>query len=216
MEKKIYSAIQSIQGELCSDGISKDKENKTQGYKFRGIDDILNALAPLFKKHSLFVVPRVLSRAVERAETKAGGNLFYSTVDVEFDFICSQDGSQLTARVVGEAMDSADKSTNKAMSAAMKYACILTFCIPTEGDNDADSTTHEVKPKPETKPQKLPDDSAMYQSVAKAISEATTKKRLNEIEVKMTGVMSEGNLFQESYDALTKMIKNKLTTLEQK
>jgi D-mannonate dehydratase len=41
-------------------------------------------------------------------------------------------------------MDSGDKASNKAMSAAYKYAAFQAFCIPTEGDNDADSTTHEV------------------------------------------------------------------------
>lgn len=40
-------------------------------------------------------------------------------------------------------MDTADKSTNKAMSAAYKYLCLQLFCIPTEGDNDADATTLE-------------------------------------------------------------------------
>ena len=49
--------------------------------------------------------------------------------------------------MIGEAMDRSDKATNKAMSAAYKYACFQTFCIPTEGDNDADFTTHEVKEK---------------------------------------------------------------------
>ena len=42
-------------------------------------------------------------------------------------------------------MDSGDKATNKAMSAAFKYAAFQAFAIPTESDNDADSTTHEVK-----------------------------------------------------------------------
>ena len=45
-------------------------------------------------------------------------------------------------------MDTADKATNKAMSAAYKYMAMEVFCIPTEGDNDADATTHEVKAKP--------------------------------------------------------------------
>ena len=48
----------------------------------------------------------------------------------------------------GEAMDSGDKATNKAMSAAYKYAAMQAFCIPTEGDNDADATTHEVAAEP--------------------------------------------------------------------
>jgi hypothetical protein len=41
-------------------------------------------------------------------------------------------------------MDTGDKSTNKAMSMAMKYASLLTFCIPTEGE-DADAATHDLK-----------------------------------------------------------------------
>jgi hypothetical protein len=53
-----------------------------------------------------------------------------------------------TARTFGEAMDSGDKATNKAMSAAYKYVTFQTFCIPTEGDNDADLTTHETVPTP--------------------------------------------------------------------
>jgi len=65
-------------------------------------------------------------------------------VEAEFDFVSVKDGSKVTARSFGEAMDSADKATNKAMSAAYKYTAFQTFCIPTEGDNDADAHTQEV------------------------------------------------------------------------
>src|SRR5690606_36136914 len=40
------------------------------------------------------------------------------------------------------------KATNKAMSAAYKYAAFQAFAIPTEGDNDADAHTHEVAARP--------------------------------------------------------------------
>ena len=56
----------------------------------------------------------------------------------------AEDGSKTTARMIGEAMDSGDKATNKAMSAAYKYAAFQTFAIPTEGTPDADAETHEV------------------------------------------------------------------------
>jgi hypothetical protein len=93
-------------------------------------------------------VPFVDSERQDERQTKSGGALFYSHVGVKFLFCSAEDGSAIECRVVGEAMDSADKSTNKAMSAAMKYACILTFCIPTEGDNDADlHTLPEIEPK---------------------------------------------------------------------
>ena len=69
------------------------------------------------------------------------------TVKCEFDFVAAEDGASHCVTVYGEAMDSGDKAKNKAMSAAMKYACLQTFCVPTEGDNDADATTHEVVSK---------------------------------------------------------------------
>ena len=76
-----------------------------------------------------------------------GKALFYVTVDMEFDFVSAHDGSKHTVKMYGEAMDSGDKATNKAMSAAYKYAMFQAFCIPTEGDNDADSQTHNVAAK---------------------------------------------------------------------
>lgn len=147
MEKlEVYKAITAIQGDLAKIGISKDHKNKQQGFAFRGIDDIYGAMAPLLAKYELCILPYVKERTVTERATKAGGSLNYVTVDIEYEFV-GKDGSKHTIRVYGEAMDSADKATNKAMSAAYKYACLQTFCIPTKGDNDADATTHEVVPR---------------------------------------------------------------------
>lgn len=143
-DKKIYESINKIQAALAKTGISKDRKNQQQGYAFRGIDDVYGALAPLLAEHGVCVFPRATERTCVERQTQRGGALFYVTVRVEFDFVSSIDGSVHTCITYGEAMDSADKATNKAMSAAYKYACLQTFCIPTEGDNDADATTHDV------------------------------------------------------------------------
>lgn len=142
---EVYKAINAVQAELAKSGISKDRRN-TQGggYNFRGIDDIYNALAPILAEKGLCILPRVLSRESVERVSKQGGALFYITVDVEFDFVSTVDGSKHTVKTYGEAMDSGDKATNKAMSAAYKYAAFQAFCIPTEGDNDADASTHQV------------------------------------------------------------------------
>lgn len=147
----VYQAISKVQAGLAKEGISKDRKNEQQGYKFRGIDDIYNALSGLLAENGLCILPRVLSRDLrERVSVKEFNGqrketaLFYVVVDVEYDFVSAHDGSKHTVRVLGEAMDSGDKATNKAMSAAYKYACLQAFSIPTEGDNDADATTHEV------------------------------------------------------------------------
>jgi len=144
---KVYAAIASVMADIAKEGIAKGRSNQQQGYKFRGIDDVYNALSPILSAHKLVMLPRVLTRDVIERQTKSGGALFYVTVDMEFTLVCAEDGSNHVIRTYGEAMDSGDKATNKAMSAAYKYAAMQAFCIPTEGDNDADAVTHEVAPK---------------------------------------------------------------------
>jgi len=147
----VYKAIAAVQGELAKVGISKDGVNEQQKYRFRGIDQVYAALSPLLAKHGLCVIPRIVEREMRERTTikeyngqKRESVLFYVTVKAEFDFVAVEDGSVHTAATYGEAMDSGDKATNKAMSAAYKYAAFMTFAIPTEGDNDADATTHDV------------------------------------------------------------------------
>lgn len=151
----VYTAIAAVMEEIGREGIAKGRRNKEQGYQFRGIDDVYNALAPILSRNKLVIVPRMLSREKSERTTQRGGVLFYVVMQAEFDIICATDGSKITAATWGEAMDSADKATNKAMSAAYKYMAMQTFCIPTEGDNDADDTTHdEIASATEPRPQR--------------------------------------------------------------
>lgn len=187
--KTVYTLIPAVMKDLAENGITKDRKNAQQGYAFRGIDDVYNSLSPIMSKHGLVILPRVLTRECVERTTKSGGALFYSFVEVEYDFVSASDGSTHTVKTFGEAMDSADKSTNKAMSAAYKYACIQAFCIPTEGDNDADGQTHDVKAKtkPEPKPEKPPlspeeqEKVDTYNRIFTALKEAKDLKTLNAV-----------------------------------
>jgi hypothetical protein len=143
----VYTAISLVQKALCEEGISKARKNQSQGYAFRGIDDVYNALSPILANNGLCILPRMLTRSLVEHASKGGGTLFYVTVEAEFDLVSAKDGSKHVIRTFGEAMDSGDKATNKAMSAAYKYACMQAFAIPTEGDNDADNKTHQVATK---------------------------------------------------------------------
>lgn len=142
---KVYQAINKVQAELAKQGIGKDRKNQAQGYKFRSIDDVYNVLSSILAENGLCVLPRIISRDLRLAETKSGGSMHYVTVEAEFDFVSSEDGTKHTVKSYGEAMDSGDKATNKAMSAAHKYAMLMAFSIPTEGDNDPDATVQEAK-----------------------------------------------------------------------
>lgn len=135
----VYQAINEVTAVMASEGLPKGRTNSQQGYKFRGIDDLYCALSRHLAAAKLCILPRVAERTVTERPTKSGGVSTYTVLTIDFDLVSALDGSKHTIRTVGEAMDSADKSTNKAMSAAMKYACLLAFQIPTEGDNDADA-----------------------------------------------------------------------------
>jgi hypothetical protein len=142
----VYTAINEVTAAMAREGIAKGRKNEQQGYRFRGIDEVYNALSGHLAAAKLCILPRVTSRSVTERPTKSGGVSTYVVLAVDFDLVSAVDGSRHTISTMGEAMDSADKATNKAMSAAMKYACLMAFQIPTEGDNDADA--HHIEKAP--------------------------------------------------------------------
>lgn len=126
---EIYQAIIGVMSDIGV--IGKEKRNTQQGFKYRGVDDVMNALQPVMVQHGLFVVPEIIDQKREERQTKNKGNLIYSVCTVRYTFY-TKDGSSVQCVVIGEGMDSGDKATNKAMSIAFKYACFQVFCIPTE------------------------------------------------------------------------------------
>ena len=143
---KIYQAIPAIMGEL--DAIGKNKRNATQGFMYRGVDDVMNAINPALVRNRVFIVPEILDQAREERQTSKGNNLIYSICRIRFRFF-AEDGSSVEAVTIGEGMDSGDKATNKAMAVAFKYACFQIFCIPTEEMRDPDADSHSVRPRGE-------------------------------------------------------------------
>lgn len=154
---KIHEALAAIMADCPA--IGKSQKNQQQGFMYRGVDVVMNVLQPLMIKHKVFVTPEVLDCTREERQTQRGGNLIYTTLKVRYTFYCD-DGSSVSAIVQGEGMDSADKSSNKAMSVAFKYACFQVFCIPTEEmiDPDGDSPPDSKKkpPKASQKPAPAP------------------------------------------------------------
>lgn len=138
----IFTAINACMNDIGV--VGKNDRNEQQRFMYRGIDAVMNAINPALIKNKVFVVPEVLEQTREERQTKSGGNLIYSICKVKYTFY-AEDGSNISATVIGEGMDSGDKATNKAMSIAFKYACFQVFCIPTEEMVDPDAECHEVK-----------------------------------------------------------------------
>ena len=141
----IYEAISRCMEEIGA--VGKDAVNKQQGFKYRGIDAVMNAINPALVKNHVFIVPQVLDQQRQERTTNKGAVLIYSICRIKYTFY-AEDGSFIEAVTVGEGMDSGDKATNKAMAIAFKYACFQVFCIPTEEMKDPDEETPDpVKPQ---------------------------------------------------------------------
>jgi hypothetical protein len=126
--------------------IGKESKNAQQGFMYRGIDAVYNALNPVMAELGLFICPEIIEQRREERTTKNGTVLTYSILTMKYT-VYAPDGSNVSCTVIGEGMDSGDKASNKAMSVAMKYAMFQLFFIPTEAvDPDAEVHT-DVLPK---------------------------------------------------------------------
>lgn len=141
----IYQLIPRVSRDVGA--IAKDRSNKAQGFNYRGIDDVLDAFHIPLAKHGVFVLPSYSIIDTAERPTKSGGTQFVVRVRGEFSF-CAPDGSSVKAVTIGEAMDTGDKATNKAMSVALKYAMFQVFAVPVSGVmDDADADNGEALPE---------------------------------------------------------------------
>ena len=194
----IYESITKIMEEVPA--IAKGQQNKQQGFKYRGIDDVMNVLQPLLSKNKVFIVPEILEQIREERQTTKGGNLIYSICKIKYKFY-AEDGSSIEAITIGEGMDSGDKATNKAMAIAMKYALFQVFCIPTEEMKDPDGESPEPSVKKENKVTEQ-EANTIYQMMSKKGIDVTKNLQKN------YGINDTRDLTKEQYTSIVKVIKN--------
>lgn len=161
---KIYSAIAEVMRKTSA--ISKGRKNQQQGFQFRGIDDVMNELHSTLAECGVFIVPEVLEENRTEGQSRSGSAMFYTRLKIKFTFY-AEDGSSVSSTVIGEAMDTGDKASNKALSIGYKYACLQVFCIPTEDDKDPDAQCHEFQKGPAQQPQAAQQRPAPKRSNAK-------------------------------------------------
>jgi len=181
--KLIYTKLADIQAEVGA--IAKERINQQQGFKFRGVEDVLNMLHGLLAKHRVVVVPEKVGERHEERPSKSGGIIIERIYDIKYTMY-AEDGSSVSAIVPGEGMDSGDKASNKALSGSYKYWAFLTFSIPTEGVLiDGDNGSPEPgKSQPKAEPQGEPgngkgskgDDEKPSSKLKKEIGEIMTTR----------------------------------------
>lgn len=210
---EIYKLIGQAMGKIRA--IGKDSESKNASgkvmYKFRGIDAVYNALNPVMSELGLFITPEILEQLREERTSANGAKLIYTVLTIRYT-VYAPDGSNVQMTVIGEGMDSGDKSANKAMSVGMKYAMFQLFCIPTEEMIDPDAEVHELKSdkKPaeaplkygtDKNPPKAP-DAPQGAKEAKTAAKVTTTEKVPETVKKMPN------------PAVMKYIKNQIEQLQ--
>jgi len=181
--KLIYTKLADIQTEVSA--IAKERTNQQQGFKFRGVEDVLNMLHGLLAKHRVVVVPEKVGERHEERPSKSGGIIIERIYDMKYTMY-AEDGSSVSAIVPGEGMDSGDKASNKALSGSYKYWAFLTFSIPTEGVLvDGDNGSPEPgKSQPKAEPRGEPgngkgskgDDEKPSSKLKKEIGEVMTTR----------------------------------------
>ena len=142
-KRTIFTALNKVQTALSQQGIAKNQKNTHGKYKFRGIDDVYNTLSVLLADAGVVIAPGCLSEAIERVTTSGGKPTNHAKVMMKYE-IWDKAGDSITVTFPGEAMDTGDKAINKATTAAYKYMLFQLFCIPVEGNEDADSESHVV------------------------------------------------------------------------
>lgn len=161
-EKKptnIYAALAKAQATIKN--VSKNSTNQYDKYKYRGIDDVMDAVHAAFVEAGVVAVPTVLDITQTDRTSRKGEAMIHTTLEVRYDFY-AEDGTSLSATVQGEAMDRGDKSINKAMSAAYKYAMFQTLAIPTSEMIDSETESPEIgKSEPAKAPEPKPDPNAV-------------------------------------------------------
>lgn len=137
---KVHEALSCVMDEVRA--VAKTERNTHQNYNFRGIDAVVNAVAPALRNNNVLVIPRVID--VDSESVLVGRNntpMRAVTLTVEYTFV-GPEGDTLVAVSIGEAMDSGDKAVPKAMSVALRTCLLQALMLPTD-EPDPDSYSYD-------------------------------------------------------------------------
>lgn len=144
---KIHAALNLVMKQVGA--VKKNDRNDFQQFMFRGVDAVVNAVYPALVENKVTVQPKVLKydySTIDVGKGTASKPMGHAWVIVEYTFTSAEDGSTASAAAAGEAFDSGDKATPKAMSVALRTALLQALMLPTD-DPEPDAQTYERAPE---------------------------------------------------------------------
>lgn len=142
MEKaKIAKKLVAVMSE-CSH-VCKNGLNSYHQYKYATAEDVLCKVNEALTKNKLAsVVTPALDSVVDVVNLK-GNKEHLATISVKIELIDSDSGESIVLQGFGSGQDAGDKAIMKAQTAAIKYAYMMSLCIATGDDPEADINTDE-------------------------------------------------------------------------
>ena len=123
--------------------ITKNGLNSYHQYKYATAEDVLLKVNTALTKNKIasVVIPEIASM-VDVTNLK-GNTEHLVTVNVQIKLIDSESGECVDLFGIGSGQDAGDKAVMKAQTAAIKYAYMMSLCIATGDDPEADTKTDE-------------------------------------------------------------------------
>lgn len=197
VKPSIFEALAAVMGEVQA--VGKTGHNAQQGYNFRGIDAVINAVGPVFRKHGVVPVPHKSEAKYRDVQTSTGKPSRECTVSVTYRFY-GPAGDYIDAEVPGESMDFGDKGAPKAMSVAYRIALLQTLCIPTH-DPEPDAQAYERAPQVTVSWDPI-EQEVLVAGWAAEIKDAKDEAALKAIGGKLLAAKRSKELSPASYDHL--------------
>ena len=140
----LNEALNAVMAEVRE--VRKTERNQAQKFTFRGIDNVVNAVAGPLRKHKVRLKVDNIEHTITGKQNAKGNPVTFVTVKNRYTWV-GPDGQTEENTVVAEAMDFSDKATAKANSVALRTFLLQALMLPTD---DADPDHDYIE---ETRPQ---------------------------------------------------------------
>lgn len=152
--------------------VQKEEKMVNNQYRFVSHDAVTAKIRPALIKNRVLAIPRTVSHAQD-------GNRTEATVEVDFINVDKPE-DRITVPMFGYGIDPQDKGPGKAISYAVKYACLKALSLETGDDPERDA----IEYKPADKPEETAPRTRSTRANAAASAEVTEEQK---VELKRIG-----------------------------
>jgi hypothetical protein len=212
--KNVFEALNAAMGEM---GYVQKQKTAGLQYSYAGEAALIAEVRPALVKHGVVVYPSgIRDLRNESYENKNGTTMNRAVGWFTFTFVHGSTDTSFVVEVLGEGVDAGDKSCNKAMTGAYKYALRQALMIETGDDPDKDAGEHQERAKPAVanKPQQAPksapaampvanrpyDPETLKKGIAKQVLKAASSKTGNATDKQRGAMVAKLNSYFQDQD----------------